>query len=67
MEHIINIIFLWQMLQCLYCQSSDICKDVLGTHTIVIYPTGIKIVLLDSWKMISSKPVNNQTYAASVL
>lgn len=55
------------MLQCLYCQSSDICKDVLGTHTIVIYPTGIKIVLLDSWKMISSKPVNNQTYAASVL
>lgn len=44
------------MSQYLYCQSSDICKDVLGIHTIVIF-TGIKIVLLDSWKMISSKPV----------
>lgn len=41
------------MLQYLYCQSSDVCKDVLGIHTIVIYLTGIKIVLLDSWKIIS--------------
>lgn len=48
MEHIINIILLWQMLQYLYCQSSDIYKHVLGTHTVVIYLTGIKIVLLDS-------------------
>jgi len=40
-----------------YLTEVRVLEDVLGIHAIVIYLTEIKIMLIDSWKVSSSRTV----------